>query len=588
MLFSRSLRILLPVVSLSGCIIYADKAGDSGVDDVGDDPMDDGSDGSDDGSDGTDDGSDGTGDGSDGTGDGTDGGDEGGDEGASVLDSDGDGWLEPDDCNDNDAAIHPEAEEVCGDGIDNNCDGGAVECRAEGEVDVVDLAATIFQGAGADDHFGLRLGSAGDVAGDGVADSLSAREGDGSATPSAVHLFSSPTAGFVNAGAADATIEAERAGDGFGMAITALGDMDGDGYGDFAVGAPEAASGGLTGGEGGPSVLIFTGPMSGTASALTADATFEALAVDDRTGHSIGAVGDVTGDGVVDLLVSAPEAAAGSTPDHAGRIYLLEGPWRRTESLTGAVAVFTGERADSRAGLGAVGTAGDVDGDGQPDLLMTSPEVPVGTDTGVGAAYVFTRSASGQVDLAYADVRIYGRTTDDHFGAAASAAGDVNGDGYADIIVGAPDSDLGATDAGAAFLFHGGAAFAGALDTGDASFVVVGALAGGATGTAVAGVGDLDGDGADDLAVADPTGFDGTNTGAVAVVYGPAVGNTDIEDADLVLLSTTAGDNFGGALGALADTDGDGRGELLIGASLLSPSGLPQAGGAWLVRGPGL
>lgn len=577
----RSLRILLPALTLSGCIVYAEKVGDTGPDDENgegsdgtdgeDDPMDDGSD--DGGEDSGDPGDDG-------------GGDDGGDDGSSVLDTDGDGWLEPDDCDDDDPDVNPDADEICGDGIDNNCDGGAVECRSTGEVDVVDVAATIFQGASTDSRFGSALGSAGDVDGDGVEDILIARQGASASGLSAVHVFSSPTAGFVNASSADAIVEAERAGDGFGTSITALGDMDGDGYGDFAVGAPQASEGGLVD-EADPSVLIFTGPMSGTASALTADATFEALTAGDWTGHRMGAVGDVTGDGVVDLLVSAPQASIGTEPDFSGKVYLLEGPWNRAESLGDAVATFTGEIADSRVGMGHVGSAGDVDGDGVNDLLMTSPEVPKDGDLGVGAAYIVTRAVNGQMDLANADVRIYGRAAQDSFGASAASAGDVNNDGYADILVGATNSDLGATDAGAAFLFHGSAAFGGEYDTGDAAFFVVGAVVGGQTGAAVAGIGDLDGDGSDDFAVSDPVGLDGSSTGAVAVVYGPAVGNTDLDDADLVLISGNSGDSFGGAVGSLIDSDGDGRGELLVGASLLSPSGLPQAGGAWLIRGQG-
>ncbi len=559
------------MLTVSGCIIYADdKGADSGADadvtDPGweDDPMEDPDEPDDTG--------------------GSDGSD---DTGASVLDSDGDGFLEPDDCDDNNAAINPDADEVCGDGIDNNCDGGAPECRLSGETEVVDVADSIFQGAGTDARFGISVGSAGDVNGDGIEDVLIASQGPQVGGHSAVHLFQSPTPGFVNAGAASATIESDLVGDGFGQAITALGDMNGDGYGDFAVGAPYASGIGTASTEGRPSVLIFTGPMSGRATSLTADATFEAANINDWTGHRIGAVGDVTGDGVVDMLVSAPQASVGSGSDYAGVVYLLEGDWRRTESLGDAVAVFTGEANDSRVGMGAATLAGDVDGDGQNDLLMTSPEVPVGANAGVGAAYVVTRSASGQVDLGYADVRIYGRSAGDNFGSSAASAGDVNNDGYDDIIVGALNSDLGATDAGAAFLFHGGPSFSGPLDTGDATFFVVGAQAGASTGFAVTGIGDLDADGHADFAVSDPAGFDGTGVGAVAVIYGPAVGNTDIEDADVVLIGDAPGTNFGVSLGGLSDTNGDGLGELLIGASLLSPTGMNEAGGAYLVRGQG-
>ena len=570
------LAALAPMALVQGCIIYADGKQDTGFDDEEREdteiPPDD-TDTSD------------TADTAD-TADPDDTGDSDDDTGGSVLDADGDGWTIDEDCDDSDPDVNPDAEEICNDGIDNDCDGLATGCRLEGEHTAVDVADTIFQGASSDDRFGVALTGAGDVDADGAVDILIARAGSPGGNKAAVHLFRSPTSGLVNAGAADATLHSVVSGDGLGIGMTALGDMDGDGYGDFAVGAPFAPANAV-GEESDWAVYVFSGPMTGDAAVTTAEAWFAAQDIGDLTGWRLGSPGDVTGDGVVDLLIASPSAHV-SPGDAAGKVWLMEGPWRREEALSDAVAVFTGELAGSRAGAGAATTAGDVDGDGREDMLMSSPDVASsGGVAGQGAAYVVTSAVSGQIDLRYADARIYGLTGGDRFGASATHAGDVNGDGYADILVGAPDSDLGASDAGAAYLFHGGSDLSGPLDAGDADFILLGARANGETGIAVSAVGDMDGDGKDDFAVSDPVGVDSAGLGVVAVTYGPAVGNTDIEDADLVLVADDANINMGGSIAHPGDTDDDGLGELLIGASLLSPSGAPSAGGAYLVRGTG-
>ena len=89
-------------------------------------------------------------------------------------------------------------------------------------------------------------------------------------------------------------------------------------------------------------------------------------------------------------------------------------------------------------------------------------------------------------------------------------------------------------------------------------------------------------------AVSDPTGVDSSRLGAVGISYGPVAGNTDIEDADFVIIADDIDIHMGISLASAGDTNGDGLGELLIGAPLLSPSGAPGAGGAYLVRGSGL
>jgi len=171
-----------------------------------------------------------------------------------------------------------------------------------------------------------------------------------------------------------------------------------------------------------------------------ADAVFIAVGTPSRRG-----------DGHADLLVGA-HAAPGNTA--VGRVYLVLGPVGGTVPLAQADAVFLGEAPLDWAGHSLDG-AGDVNGDGLDDLFIAAPYNDE-ADSQAGAQYLVYGTPSGTIDLANADAKFLGEMIDDEAGMSVAGAGDVDGDGYDDLLVGSGYQDAGMTMSGAVYLILGG------------------------------------------------------------------------------------------------------------------------------------
>jgi hypothetical protein len=188
-----------------------------------------------------------------------------------------------------------------------------------------------------------------------------------------------------------------------------------------------------------------------------ADIVLTGEATRDEFGVSVGTAGDVNGDGYTDVIVGAYFNDAGGTD--AGRAYVYHGG---PAADTVADLVLTGEAAGDRFGL-SVGTAGDVNGDGYADVIVGAD----GNDAGgasAGRAYVYHGSPGAD---AVADLVLTGEAATDQFGFSVGTAGDVNGDGFTDVIVGAYWNDAGGTDAGRAYLYDCNRYFVLSPDGGD-------------------------------------------------------------------------------------------------------------------------
>ena len=242
--------------------------------------------------------------------------------------------------------------------------------------------------------------------------------------------------------------------------------------------------------------------------------------------------------------------------------------------------------------------AGDVNGDGIDDLIIGALGADPNGRTDAGASYVVFGTDQGfpaTIDLATdADLIIQGAAAYDCSGYSVSGAGDVNGDGIDDLIIGAPGADPNGRDyAGASYVVFGtDQGFPATIDlASDADLTIQGAAADDHSGSSVSGAGDVNGDGIDDLIIgasgADPNGRN--YAGASYVVFGSDQGfpaTIDLaSDADLIIQGAAAYDFSGVSVSGAGDVNGDGIDDLIIGAYRADPNGRDDAGASYVVFG---
>ena len=360
--------------------------------------------------------------------------------------------------------------------------------------------------------------------------------------------------------AVDAELRGEAPLDFAGLACASGGDLNGDGLDDLLVGA-EGHDGDET--NQGVVYVLFDSP-TGVLDLHDAPASLLGEEGMDCAGADVGIALDADGDGLDDILVGAPGK------DHGGAAYLILGrpaPWSPDTSLATADASFLAEGTVDSAGS-AVAGAGDVDGDGLGDLVVGAWHNGA-AGVAAGAAYLILGRTSGwamDLSLADADSRFTGESSGDYAGSDVAAAGDLNGDGLADFLIGAPYSDLGGLGSGAAYLILGsvqGWPATSDLSTSDAAFAGDGEWH--SAGRAVAGAGDVDGDGLDDILVSG-TGGDGGETAALflGTPFGWAP-DVALADADITFVAQEGWELADVALGGGGDVDGDGLDDILVG-----------------------
>ena len=485
----------------------------------------------------------------------------------------------------------------------------------------------ILNGVDAYDFSGFSVSSAGDVNGDGYDDLIiGAYRADsfagetyvvyGGATGAEDVLNLSPptldgTNGF--------TLTGTGANDYSGISVSSAGDVNGDGYGDLIIGASGADSGGDRSGE---TYLVYGG-ATGTDLVLdrstldgTNGFTLTGTGANDYSGISVSSAGDVNGDGYDDLIIGAWGADSGG--DRAGETYVVYGGATGIDlvldrsTLDGTNGfILTGIDAGDRSGI-SVSSAGDVNGDGYEDLIIGAYVATPNGDRYAGETYVVYGGArspgtEGVLALSVLDgangFTLTGSDADDRSGFSVSSAGDVNGDGYDDLIIGAYRADPGGkSNAGETYVVYGGATGTdlvldrSTLD-GTNGFTLTGSAAGDRSGTSVSSAGDLNGDGYDDLIIgADRADPNGEASGETYVVYGGAraPGTGGVLDLSPLTLNGTNGftltgidpsDNSGRSVSSAGDVNGDGYDDLIIGANQADPNGNRDAGETYLVYG---
>ncbi len=423
--------------------------------------------------------------------------------------------------------------------------------------DSLATAPTILATLTGTGQFGATVDTAGDVNGDGFADMIVGAPDNNEAyiyLGSATGVSNTPAVTLTGTGA-------------FGTAVSTAGDLNGDGFSDIIVGAPQYEQVGslIPGGA----AFVYYGSSTGivATSVVTLSVSVPSPVAGDRFGATVSTAGDLNGDGLADLVIGAPGRADGTGEVHLyyGRLTPLSPSPNRTLA---APAGTTGFGA-------AVNTAGDLNGDGLSAVIVGAPTTN-GDGTARGRALLYAGAKTPVQATANLTLSRVGQPSSVAFGHSFTAAGDLNGDGFGDVAIAAPDSN-------AVYLLYGAR---GGLDPSVLTPTLT-LTETGRFGASMSGAGDLNGDGFDDLIIGAPTlAISGTNQGRVYAYLGSPNG-LNLEPV-WTMDGESPGDLFGTSVAMVGDVNSDGYMDVLIGAPSYTTPGITDTqriGKAYLYYG---
>lgn len=396
-------------------------------------------------------------------------------------------------------------------------------------------------------YFGYSVGTAGDVNGDGYADVIVGAHGyyNGQDDEGRVYVYHGSASGLSTN--PDWFVEGNQIVAELGYSVGTAGDVNGDGYSDVIVGARRYTNGEQY--EGG--AFVYHGSETGLST--TPDWTAEGDEENAWFGISVGTAGDVNGDGYSDVIVGASHEI--NSQVYESQVYVYHG----SETGLSSIADWTEDIDQDDAHFGdSVGTAGDVNGDGFSDVIVGAPLYDNG-QTDEGGVFVYYGSETGLPSDP--DWSAESNQADAFFGLSVGTAGDVNNDGYAEVIVGASYYTNGETGEGRAYVFHGSNS---GLST-TANWTAESNQSEAHFGTSVWTAGDVNNDGYSDVLVGAPRYNNNRNDEGRAYLYtGSATGLSTT--VDWFTDSNVSFAYYGHSVGTAGDVNGNGYSDVIVGA----------------------